>query len=134
MPTGAPASHGCVRMILGDAQWIYNWADPWVTTSGSGERGLGTAAGRILQQGTTVLVLGDGEEPSAAPERFVDIHAVPVFVDELESLPSMLSYFVNGALNFITTSRVEGVVCLVCVLAIAVLSNAVNRTLWIPNQ
>ncbi|HLT47510.1 MAG TPA: L,D-transpeptidase, partial [Rubricoccaceae bacterium] len=27
MPTGEPASHGCVRLILEDAQWIYGWAD-----------------------------------------------------------------------------------------------------------
>jgi len=88
MPTGAPASHGCVRLILGDAQWIYSWADAWVTTAGSGERGLGTAGGRILQQGTTVLVLGDGEEPLGAPERFVEVDGEPALrVVELPDSP-----------------------------------------------
>ena len=72
MPTGEPASHGCVRLILADARWIYDWADPWRTTVGSGRRGIGTAEGRILQQGTTVLVLGDGEEPvDGPPQRFL---------------------------------------------------------------
>ena len=78
MPTGEPASHGCVRLILADARWIYDWADPWRTTVGSGRRGIGTAEGRILQQGTTVLVLGDGEEPSGGPvQRFVDTPSGP---------------------------------------------------------
>src|SRR5690606_24497845 len=72
MPTGEPASHGCVRLILEDAQWIYGWADPWRTTVGSGALGLRSADGRILEQGTTVLVLGDGEEPvDGPPQRFL---------------------------------------------------------------
>lgn len=72
MPTGEPASHGCVRLIMADAQWIYDWADGWRTTAGDGSRGLGSASGRILRQGTTVLVLGDGEEPVDGPvQRFV---------------------------------------------------------------
>lgn len=70
MPTGAPASHGCVRTIMSDAQWIYEWAEPWQTTVGSGTRGLPSASGRILRQGTTVLVLGDGQEPDGPPQRF----------------------------------------------------------------
>jgi len=65
MPTGAPASHGCVRMIEDDARWLYNWADPWVTTAGRGVMG-----GNILRQGTMLLVLGDGEEPRRAPPRY----------------------------------------------------------------
>lgn len=66
MPTGAPASHGCVRLIAADAKWIYDWADPWRTTAG-----VGALGGDILEQGTVVLVLGDGEEPEGRPERFV---------------------------------------------------------------
>lgn len=66
MPTGAPASHGCVRLIAADAKWIYDWADPWTTTAGRGALG-----GDIIEQGTMVLVLGDGEEPEGRPQRFV---------------------------------------------------------------
>ncbi len=61
MPTGAPASHGCVRLIAADARWIYDWADGWRRD----------ADGTVLEQGTTVLVLGDGEEPDGRPQRFV---------------------------------------------------------------
>jgi hypothetical protein len=77
MPTGEPASHGCVRLILADAQWIYDWADGWRTTAGNSRRGLGSASGRILEQGTTVLVLGDGEEPDGPPQRFDDTAGNP---------------------------------------------------------
>lgn len=61
MPTGAPASHGCVRLITADAKWIYDWADGWTLDS----------QGRVVEQGTMVLVLGDGEEPEERPQRFV---------------------------------------------------------------
>ncbi|MEM1041303.1 MAG: L,D-transpeptidase [Bacteroidota bacterium] len=61
MPTGAPASHGCVRLIAADAKWIYDWADGWTRD----------AAQNVTRQGTTVLVLGDGLEPEGRPQRFV---------------------------------------------------------------
>jgi hypothetical protein len=61
MPTGAPASHGCVRLIAADAKWIYDWADGWTRDN----------QGRVVEQGTTVLILGDGEEPDGRPQRFV---------------------------------------------------------------
>ncbi len=67
MPIGEPASHGCVRLITDDAKWIYDWADGWETTRGNAARGLPSADGRVLKQGTTVLVLGDGEEPVDGP-------------------------------------------------------------------
>ena len=67
MPTGAPASHGCVRLIAADAKWIYDWADGWKLD----------ADGRVKEQGTTVLVLGDGEEPDGRPQRFVHTPAGP---------------------------------------------------------
>ena len=64
LPNGAPGSHGCVRLIMDDAKWIYGWAEPWRTSNGSGARGL-PSRGRILRQGTTVLVLG--EDPVGGP-------------------------------------------------------------------
>lgn len=67
MPTGAPASHGCVRMIDADARWLYDWVDPWVTTAGRGALG-----GEIRKQGTMLLVLGEGQEPDGPARRFVD--------------------------------------------------------------
>jgi hypothetical protein len=67
MPTGGPASHGCVRLIDADAKWIYNWGDTWTTTAGG--TGLASRQGEIKEQGTMVLILGD--EPEGDPEPFI---------------------------------------------------------------
>lgn len=65
MPTGGPISHGCVRMVEEDARWVFDWADAWKTTKGDG---FGSSQGRILKQGTTVLVLH--QEPEGLPHPF----------------------------------------------------------------
>jgi hypothetical protein len=77
LPTTGAASHGCVRLMTADAQWIYDWADGWRTSNGTADRGL-ASRGRILKQGTTVLVLGN--EPDGAPQRFRDAGGTPELV------------------------------------------------------
>jgi hypothetical protein len=73
MPTGGPASHGCVRLVDADARWVYHWADGWETASS----GSGVASrGRILEQGTTVLVIGDN--PTSAPRPFTFKRRYPI--------------------------------------------------------
>lgn len=47
---GVPASHGCVRLLQTDAQWVFNWAEQWVLTN---ERNT------IAAYGTPVLIFGD---------------------------------------------------------------------------
>ena len=74
LPTTGAASHGCVRLMTADAQWIYDWADGWVTENGTADGAL-ASRGRILRQGTTVLVLG--EQPEGAPRRFVQTASGP---------------------------------------------------------
>ncbi len=73
MPTGGPTSHGCVRLIDDDAAWVYNWADSWKTTLGSD---FGSENGKILSQGTMVLVIG--EDPPGKPEPFLWRKKIPV--------------------------------------------------------
>ncbi len=74
MPTAGPTSHGCVRLVDADAEWVFGWADPWKTTA----RGDGYASrlGRLLKQGTTVLVLG--AEPDGRPQPFTFTNDAPV--------------------------------------------------------
>lgn len=67
MPTGGPTSHGCVRLINGDARWLYQWTDTWHTTADS--TGAASRRGKLLRPGTMVLVLGD--EPAEAPRPFM---------------------------------------------------------------
>ena len=78
LPTTGAASHGCVRLMTADAQWIYDWADGWKTTAGTAATGLPSADGRILEQGTTVLVVG--EQPDGAPQRFRDVDGRPELI------------------------------------------------------
>lgn len=73
MPTGGPTSHGCVRLVDEDAEWIYRWADPWETTLGSG---FGSSQGKIKKPGTTVIVIGD--DPVGNPIPFLKENGRPV--------------------------------------------------------
>ncbi len=66
MPTGGPTSHGCVRLVDADAEWTYHWVDTWKTTSKSD--GIASARVRLIEPGTTVLVLGT--EPADKPQPF----------------------------------------------------------------
>ncbi|MEM1116728.1 MAG: L,D-transpeptidase [Bacteroidota bacterium] len=78
LPTTGAASHGCVRLMTADARWIYNWADGWRTTAGDAAVGLPSMQGRVVEQGTMVLVLG--EEPGGTPRRFRDVDGRPELI------------------------------------------------------
>lgn len=73
-PTGGPTSRGCVRLIDADARWIYHWADHWETTNG--HIGPESGAGRLLKQGTMVLVLGGDPEDDPQPFDFKNRYPV----------------------------------------------------------
>ncbi len=73
MPTGGPTSKGCVRMVEEDAKFIYNWATPWQTASGSS--GFGSQGSRLVRPGTTVLIIG--EDPPSQPQPFIDNGSFP---------------------------------------------------------
>ncbi len=54
---GKPASHGCVRLLEEDAQWVYGWAEQWVPGRGS----------QVKEYGTPVLIFGDYAYGQPAP-------------------------------------------------------------------
>lgn len=47
---GFPASHACLRLLLDDAKWLYNYADQWILNKGGAT---------IRAKGTPVIVFGD---------------------------------------------------------------------------
>jgi hypothetical protein len=76
VPSGPPVGHGCVRMIMADARWLWEWSEPWVTSAGRGALG-----GQLVRRGTPVIVQGD--EPKGRPKRYMisDSGADRVIVD-----------------------------------------------------
>ncbi len=74
MPTGGPSSHGCVRLVEEDAKWIYDWADSWRTSGGRGR--VSSANVRIIEPGTTVLVIG--KDPVGTPQPFIERARFPI--------------------------------------------------------
>jgi hypothetical protein len=45
---GRPASHACVRLLLGDAQWLYGWGEQWSLDDRK----------RLMAPGTPVFIMG----------------------------------------------------------------------------
>jgi len=60
MMPGYPASHGCVRLLKEDAEWIFSWGEQWILT----KNGLHRRA-----YGTPVIVFGDYEYGKPRPWR-----------------------------------------------------------------
>ena len=55
---GLPASHGCVRLLERDAQWLFDWGEPWTVDD---------SAVRVLHAGTPVLIVGHYEFDKTPP-------------------------------------------------------------------
>lgn len=57
---GYPASHGCIRLLERDAQWLYEWGQSW---------SLDSSETRLLTPGTPVLIVGSYEFDAPPPWR-----------------------------------------------------------------
>jgi hypothetical protein len=57
---GHPASHGCIRLLERDAQWLFDWGDTWV---------LDATGTRVLQRGTPILIIGEYDFNAPPPWR-----------------------------------------------------------------
>jgi lipoprotein-anchoring transpeptidase ErfK/SrfK len=57
---GYPASHGCVRLLERDAQWLYEWGQTWL---------LDPSETRVLTSGTPVFIVGDYDFDAPPPWR-----------------------------------------------------------------
>ena len=73
LPTSGPASHGCIRMLEPDAQWLYGWTDTWDKTGGDEISSVGAT---IHDQGTVVLIIG--HDINGPPQPFARRDGYPV--------------------------------------------------------
>ncbi len=60
---GVPASHSCVRLLMDDAIWFYNWAEQWQLEEGGGY---------VAKHGTPVIVFGDYNYDTVQPWLFLN--------------------------------------------------------------
>ncbi|HCR48966.1 MAG TPA: L,D-transpeptidase [Rhodothermales bacterium] len=81
MPTGGPASHGCVRMNDADAEWLFNWVDVWETSKPNAEECTGSKDCKITKQGTMVLVLGPDPKGKAQPFVYKNRYPILKIID-----------------------------------------------------
>ncbi|MEM0963888.1 MAG: L,D-transpeptidase [Bacteroidota bacterium] len=65
LPTSGPASHGCIRLLEADAKWLYEWTDTWDVENQ--REHISSAGGRITDQGTMVLIIGEDISEPAQP-------------------------------------------------------------------
>jgi hypothetical protein len=57
---GYPASHGCIRLLEHDAQWLFEWGQTWE---------LDRTATRVLTPGTPVFIVGRYDFDASPPWR-----------------------------------------------------------------
>jgi hypothetical protein len=58
---GYPASHGCIRLLDRDAQWLYEWGESWLVDPRM----------RLLAPGTPVLLVGEYDFDAPPPWRSI---------------------------------------------------------------
>jgi lipoprotein-anchoring transpeptidase ErfK/SrfK len=75
---GVPASHGCVRLLEGDAKWVFNWAEQWI---------LAGEPNSIVAHGTPVLIFGDYAYNAQPPWKQLtkNAHAASVTEAQIET-------------------------------------------------
>jgi len=60
---GFPASHSCLRLLMDDAKWLYNYADMWILNKGGAT---------VRANGTPVIVFGDYAWGKMKPWKHLD--------------------------------------------------------------
>lgn len=76
---GYPASHSCLRLLMKDAIWLYNYADTWILNPGGATK---------KANGTPVIVFGDYPWGKRKPWRNLlnDPNANNISVEEMTNL------------------------------------------------
>ena len=70
---GHPASHACVRLLLRDAQWIYDWGEEW---------SLDDSRREVMMPGTPVFIIGTYPYDSPAAWLSLEALSTPIALPE----------------------------------------------------
>lgn len=91
---GYPASHGCVRMAMDDAKFIYNWAKMWELEKQ-----------QIKQNGTPFMVFGSYNFDADLPwqELTRDMDANNINKEEIATIENYFEKYQNEPRNFSTS-------------------------------
>jgi len=100
---GQPESHGCVRLLSRDAQWIYEWGEQWK---------LDSTGWKVERQGTPVLILGKYDYGKPAPWRSAEYLASdrPVPLDATSIPEAQLTKLRQGAMTVSTPKSAPEIV------------------------
>ena len=82
---GYPASHSCVRLLEEDAQWVYGWAEQWRLDE----------AGRVLKNGTPVVIFGEYDWEGTPPWRRLSVDPLATSVPAEEIDDALRRYLPN---------------------------------------
>jgi hypothetical protein len=74
---GTPVSHGCVRLLRRDAQWLYEWGEEWT---------LDVTRTLVRQPGTPVVVIGAYDFAAQPPWRSLPWLGEPIRLPSLSGL------------------------------------------------
>jgi hypothetical protein len=90
---GYPASHGCVRLKMDDAKYIFDWASQW---------DLNRSSQKIIKNGTPFMVFGEYDYKEAAPwlELAKDSNANNLTATELNELTKYIAAYKKDPKNF----------------------------------
>lgn len=76
---GYPASHSCLRLLMADAKFLYNWVDIWI---------LNKNGATLKANGTPVIVFGDYKWGGKKPWKnlIADSRANDISIEELDAI------------------------------------------------
>ena len=87
---GHPASHGCVRLKMEDAQFIYDWAQTWTLENN-----------QVARHGTPIMLIGEYDYQSEIPWHLLkeNMKADDLTKDEFKTLEKYMLAYQEDPLN-----------------------------------
>ena len=85
---GYPASHSCIRLLLDDAMWLYDWVRTWSVDLGDHRV--------VLRHGTPVVVFDDFRYGRKSPWRKLAMDSTATNIPHFEVQRALADYLRSG--------------------------------------